>query len=70
MFNSWYEHGVGKNWFKNLEYSLCITLKSALLCYVATARHWMLYNIIKTLKQAAYSYIKKPCSEFYVHNQN
>ena len=26
MFNSWYEHGVGKNWFKNLEYSLCITL--------------------------------------------
>ena len=26
MFNSWYKHGVGKNWFKNLEYSLCITL--------------------------------------------
>ena len=26
MFNLWYKHGVGKNWFKNLEYSLCITL--------------------------------------------
>ena len=26
MFNSWYGHGVGKNWFKNLEYSLWITL--------------------------------------------
>ena len=28
MFNSWYKHGAGKNWFKNLEYSLCITLNS------------------------------------------
>ena len=27
MFNLWYKHGVGKNWFKNREYSLCITLK-------------------------------------------
>ena len=27
MFYSWYKHGVGKNWFKNLEYSLWITLK-------------------------------------------
>ena len=27
MFDSWYKHGVGKNWFKNLEYSLCITLR-------------------------------------------
>ena len=26
MFNSWYKHGKGKNWFKNLEYSLWITL--------------------------------------------
>ena len=26
MFNSWYKHGVGKNCFKNLEYSLWITL--------------------------------------------
>ena len=26
MFNLWYKHGVGKSWFKNLEYSLCITL--------------------------------------------
>ena len=26
MFNLWYKHGVGKNWFKNREYSLCITL--------------------------------------------
>ena len=26
MFNSWYKHGVGRNWFKNLEYSLWITL--------------------------------------------
>ena len=27
MFNLWYKHGVGKNWFKNLEYSLCINLR-------------------------------------------
>ena len=27
MFHLWYKHGVGKNWFKNLEYSLCIILK-------------------------------------------
>ena len=27
MFNSWFKHEVGKNWFKNLEYSLWITLK-------------------------------------------
>ena len=27
MFNSWYKHGVEKNWFKNLEYSLWIILK-------------------------------------------
>ena len=27
MFNSWYKHGVGKNLFKNLEYSLWITLR-------------------------------------------
>ena len=26
VFNLWYKHGVGKNWFKNLEYSLWITL--------------------------------------------
>ena len=26
MFNSWYRHVVGKNWLKNLEYSLWITL--------------------------------------------
>ena len=28
MFNSWYKHDVRKNWFKNLEYSLWITLKN------------------------------------------
>ena len=26
MLNSWYKHGVGKNWFKNLESSLWIPL--------------------------------------------
>ena len=31
MFNSKYNHGVGKNWFKNLEYSLWITLSIVIL---------------------------------------
>ena len=26
MFNSWYKHGMGKTWFKSLEFSLWITL--------------------------------------------
>ena len=26
MFNSWYKYGMGKNGFKNVEFSLCITL--------------------------------------------
>ena len=30
MFNSWYKHGMGKTRFKNLEFSLWITLKAKL----------------------------------------
>ena len=41
MFNLWYKHGVGKNLFKNLEYSLCITLSYnmhfAITCYYRAA---------------------------------
>ena len=33
MFNLWHKHGVGKNWFKNLEYSLCITLNTTAIGY-------------------------------------
>ena len=51
MFNLWYKHGVGKNWFKNPENSLWITLNSNLVQSFLPITYFSVVKYLRNLTQ-------------------